>query len=200
MKINNRSEEVISYNLFDTPVDEKLDSITELASIICETPISLITILDDKRQYFKSNKGLKINETKIEDSFCQHALHTPNEVLVVNDTQSDGRFVGNQLVLKDPHIRFYAGAPLITKNKNVLGTLCVMDRKPRKFAENKKRVLQILAKKAMNILEMHKSFNDLHNTVKLTNERLIKITQNIPLGIFELEVSQTGNMRFLFLS
>ena len=83
--MNSRLEEVNSYELFDTASEKDLDDITELASIICGTPISLITILDEKRQWFKSNKGLKVNETKVEDSFCKHTLYKPNEVLVVND-------------------------------------------------------------------------------------------------------------------
>ena len=198
--MNNRLQDLNSYEIFDTPPDKELDEITELASIICGTPISLITILDDKRQWFKSNKGLGVNETKLEDAFCQHALHNPDEVLVVNDAFEDERFVNNRLVLDDPNIRFYAGAPLITKKNNVLGTLCVIDRKPRELSKEKQRALQILAKKAMDILETYKTFNSLHNSVQLTLERLTKITQNIPLGIFELEVSHSGKMKFLFLS
>lgn len=198
--MDKRLKDLNSYGLFDTPPDKELDEITELASIICGTPISLITILDDKRQWFKSNKGLYVNETKVQDSFCQHTLHKPEEVLVVNDALRDKRFINNKLVLGYPNIRFYAGAPLVTPKNNVLGTLCVIDREPREFSDEQKRALQILAKKSMDIIEMHKTFNSLNASVKLTVERLTKITQNIPLGIFEIEVSNTGDMRFLFLS
>lgn len=200
MKTNSRLEDIYSYELFDTPPDQELDDITELASIICGTPISLITILDDKRQWFKSNKGLDASETKEVDSFCQHVLHKPDEVLVVNDALKDERFIENKLGMGAPNIRFYAGAPLVTKSNNILGTLCIIDRKPRDFSEDQKRALQILAKKAMNLIEKHKSLKSLKASVKLTAERLTKITQNIPLGIFELEVSNSGDMRFLFLS
>jgi hypothetical protein len=198
--MNERLEDVYSYELLDTAPDKELDDLTELASIICGTPISLITILDDKRQWFKSNKGLTVNETKVEDSFCKHTLHNPEEVLVVNDALKDERFIENKLVLGDPNIRFYAGAPLVTKNNHVLGTLCIIDRKPREFSEDQKYALQILAKKAMYIIEMSKTFKSLNASVKLTAERLTKITQNIPLGMFELEVSNSGDMKFLFLS
>ena len=200
MKINSRLEDVISYGLFDTPPDPELDSITDLASIICGTPISLITILDDRRQWFKSNKGLDATETHVEDSFCKHALHKLDEVLVVNDALKDERFIDNKLVLGDPNIRFYAGAPLVTKNNNVLGTLCVIDKEPRELSEDQKRALQILAQKTMDIIEAYKTFRSLRASVKLTAERLTKITQHIPLGIFELEFSDSGDMRFTFLS
>ncbi|MGK0413038.1 MAG: hypothetical protein ACJA1B_001240 [Polaribacter sp.] len=198
--MKNRLEDVNSYKLLDTPPEKELDDITELASIICGAPIALITILDDKRQWFKSNKGLSVGETKIEDSFCQHALHKPNEVLVINDTFKDQRFIKNKLVLEDPHIRFYAGAPLITKRNNVLGTLCIIDRKPREFTEDQARALQILAREAMHKIETQKIFKKLNTSVKLNIDRLIKITENIPLGIFELVVSKSGDMKFSFLS
>jgi hypothetical protein len=198
--MKNRLEDVNSYELFDTPPEKDLDDITELASIICGTPIALITILDDKRQWFKSNKGLSVGETKIEDSFCQHTLHKPNEVLVVNDTFKDQRFIKNKLVLDDPHIRFYAGAPLVTKRNNVLGTLCIIDRKPREFTKDQERALQILAREVMHKIETQKIFKKLNTSAKLNIDRLVKITENIPLGIFELVVSNSGVMKFAFLS
>lgn len=198
--MKNRLEDVNSYELFDTPPEKELDEITELASIICNTPISLITVLDDKRQWFKSNKGLSVSETKVEDSFCQYALHKPNEVLVINDALKDQRFINNKLVLNDPHIRFYAGAPLVTKENHVLGTLCIIDKKPREFTKEHEKALQILAQKAMHTIETHKIFKRLNGSVKLNMERLTKITENIPLGIFELVVSNSGDMKFSFLS
>ncbi|PTB97419.1 hypothetical protein C9994_02925 [Marivirga lumbricoides] len=198
--MNKRLKDLNSYGILDTPADKELDEITELASIICDTPISLITILDDKRQWFKSNKGFDVSETEIEASFCQHALHKPGEVLVVNDALKDERFINNKLVLEDPNIRFYAGAPLVAGTNSVLGTLCIIDIKPRELSEDQKRALQILAKKAMDIIETNKTLNMLKASVKLNLERLTKITQNIPLGIFELEVSSSGVIRFVFLS
>jgi len=195
-----RLEDINSYDLFDTPPDKELDEITELASVIFGTPISLITILDDKRQWFKSNKGLEQNETKVEDSFCQHALHKPNEVLVVNDALKDQRFINNKLVLDDPNIRFYAGAPLVTKKNNVLGTLCVIDRKPMEISKEQEKALQLLASRVMDRLETRKVLNRLYTTINLSTERLIKITENVPFGIFELRIDPSGNQEFSFLS
>jgi len=195
-----RLDDVMSYELFDTPPEKELDDITELASIICGTPIALITILDDKRQWFKSKKGLAVAETKIEDSFCQHALHKPKEVLVVNDALEDYRFINNKLVLEDPNIRFYAGAPLVTKKNNVLGTLCIIDTKPRRLSKDQERALQILSKKAMDIIETLKLVKNMSATVNITAERLIKLTEKLPIGIFEMIISKTGDMKFAFLS
>ncbi len=141
-----------------------------------------------------------VNQTKVEDSFCQHALHRPNEVLVVEDALKDDRFVSNRLVTGEPNIRFYAGAPLITKNRNVLGTLCVIDRKPRAFSRDQERALQLLAKKAMDRIETQRIFNKLNTSIELNAERLTKITENIPLGIFELVSSKPDEVKITFLS
>lgn len=198
--MRNRLDDVISYELFDTEPVKELDEITELASLICGTPISLITILDDKRQWFKSNIGLDATETNVEDSFCQHALDKPYEVLVVENALEDERFINNKLVLEDPKIRFYAGAPLITKKNNVLGTLCIIDRKPRKFSKDQERALQILAKKAMDKIESLKVINTLTKTIDFNSERLVNLTERLPIGLFELLISESGALSFTFLS
>ncbi len=198
--MNERLDDVKSYGLFDSKTEKELDEITELASLICGTPIALITILDNKRQWFKSNRGLDINETRVEDSFCQHALHNPNEVLVIENALEDERFVNNKLVLKDPNIRFYAGAPLVTKKNNVLGTLCIIDRKPRQFSKEQQRALQILAKKAMDKIESLKQISSLTKTIDFNTERLVNLTENLPIGLFELVISKSGALSFTFLS
>ncbi|WP_419210863.1 GAF domain-containing protein [Maribacter sp. X9] len=195
-----RLEDVLSYELLDTLPEKDLDEITELASLICGTPISLITILDDKRQWFKSNKGLEQSETDIKDSFCQHALHRPNEVLVVKDALKDSRFIDNPLVLDNPNIRFYAGAPLVTEQNNVLGTLCIIDRKPREISREQKNALQILARRAMTSIELRKTIQKQATSIELNAKRLIKITENIPIGLYELKIDNEGKMKFHFLS
>lgn len=195
-----RLEDVKSYELFDTPPDDELDEITELASLICDTPISLVTILDDKRQWFKSNKGLDQSETDVKDAFCRYALNDPHNVLVVNDALTDARFLNNRLVVNDPFIRFYAGAPLVTRQNNVLGTLCVIDRRPREITGEQERALKILAKRVMVNIELHKLLTQQSTTIRLNTERLIKITENIPVGIFELTVNKSGRVKFTFLS
>jgi PAS domain-containing protein len=121
-------------------------------------------------------------------------------VLVVENALEDERFINNKLVLEDPNIRFYAGAPLVTKNKNVLGTLCIIDREPREFSKDQERALQILAKKAMDKIESLKEISNLTKTIDFNTERLIKLTENLPVGLFELNISQDNNLRFSFLS
>lgn len=151
-----RLKELNSYQILDSSPDNELDELTEIASLVCEVPISLITMIDENRQWFKSNKGLNVNETLRKDSFCQHTLHKPKEVLIITDSLKDERFKNNPLVEGAPNIRFYAGAPLETPNGNVLGTLCVIDSKPKNISEKQQRVLQILAKKAMDYLNTRK--------------------------------------------
>ncbi|MCC5938807.1 MAG: GAF domain-containing protein [Lunatimonas sp.] len=201
MNSKNRLEDVESYGLFDTFPEKELDDIAELASLICGTPIALITVLDDKRQWFKSKKGVDVSETKVEDSFCQHTLHSPHEVLVVNDALKDKRFRQNKLVLGYPEIRFYADAPLVTRNNNVLGTLCVIDKMARSISKDQEKALRILARKAMDFLENQKILRSLNSNVKLSTERLVRITENIPAGIFEVKVdNRAEEVKLLFLS
>ena len=195
-----RLDDLKSYKILDTSPEEQLDQITELASLICDTPISLITLVDEKRQWFKSNKGLSKPQTDVTHSFCQYALGNPKEVLVVNDSWEDNRFKDSELVVNDPNIRFYAGAPLETIQGNVLGTLCIIDTKPREITENQKKALEILAKKAMGHIELRKIFLDQNETIAMGVHRLNKLTQNIPGGIFQLRVKPDNSFKFEFLS
>ena len=114
----------------DTLPEQAYDNFTRLASIICKTPIALITLLDEERQWFKSRFGLERSEIPREDAFCNHAIMMPETILVVNDAAQDGRFASNPLVAAEPNVRFYAGAPLVTSNGEALGTICVLDAVP----------------------------------------------------------------------
>lgn len=195
-----RLRDLQSYPIFDSTLDKELDELVKIASAICDTPISLLSIVDDKRQWFKINNGLNVSETLREHSFCQHALHKPKEVLVVDNPLDDHRFRKNPLVLNDPYIRFYAGAPLETIEGNVLGTLCVIDNKPRKISERQKSALQLIAKKVMDHLEMKKILLAQGNQLEKKDLKLHKLTNYAPGALFQLEMKKDGTMFFPFLS
>ncbi len=118
--------------ILDTPPEERFDRITAFAAEEFEVPIALISLVDGRRQWFKSRIGLEVCETDRDISFCGHAIGA-NDVMVVSDARSDERFHDNPLVLGPPHIAFYAGAPLILSTGEAVGTLCLIDRIPKQF-------------------------------------------------------------------
>ena len=132
---NERLNELYDSGLLDTPKESDFDNLTNLAASIFDSPVSIITLIDENRQWFKSCLGLpeEITETPREISFCGHAINNPSEILVIPDARLDNVFSDNPLVTGDPKIVFYAGAPLISKNGYPLGTLCIIDFKPRKI-------------------------------------------------------------------
>jgi len=200
MNEKERLQDLIDYQILDTAPETELNELAEIASAICNTPISLITMIDASRQWFKVNSGLDMSETPREDSFCQYALQHSKEVLVVNDTWDDKRFENNPYVQGDPNIRFYAGAPLETPNGNVLGTLCILDRKPRSVSESQKRALQLLAKKAMDYLNSRKLILEQKEHIEFSALKLKKLTDQAPGIIYQLEMTQDGNISFDFIS
>lgn len=160
-----RLEALRQYEVMDTAAEQAFDNIVELASSICETPIALVTLLDERRQWFKARLGMEPSETARDISFCTHTIEG-QETMVVGDAQQDERFVNNPLVLGDPNIRFYAGAPLRAKDGYALGSLCVIDRKPRQLNSHQLRALQILSEQTINLLEMRRTSQMLAVTLK----------------------------------
>src|SRR5437660_11608112 len=148
------------YEVLDTVPEEVFDDLTELAARICEAPIALITLVDEKRQWFKSKVGLTTKETSRDISFCGHAIGQ-SDLFIVPDATLDKRFAENPLVTTDPKIRFYAGAPLITPDGHALGTLCVIDYVPRQLSNQQREALQILSSQAVAQLELRKAKADL---------------------------------------
>ncbi|WP_221391544.1 GAF domain-containing protein [Dyadobacter sp. NIV53] len=145
------------YNILDSLPEKDYDDITQLAAEICQTQISLISLIDDSRQWFKSNRGLSIRETPREYAFCTHAIQNPSQVFVVPDSRKDERFAQNPLVTGDPNVIFYAGAPLIDSKGFGLGSLCVIDNTPRELNEKQITGLKILAKHVVNLIELRKA-------------------------------------------
>lgn len=146
-----------SLGILDTPPEPDYDDLTQLAAQICNVPLALITLIDADRQWFKSKIGMEGTETPREVSFCAHVINYPErEVFIIPDAKEDPRFAGNPSVLGDPNIRFYAGAPLVTHDGWTLGTLCVVDRQPRKLTPEQLQALSSLRRHVVNALELRR--------------------------------------------
>ncbi len=156
-----RLETLAKYGILDTAAEQAYDDLTLLASTICGVPISLVSLVDRNRQWFKSRIGMDDESNARELSFCAHAILEPDRLFIVPDASEDRRFAGSPLVLGDPHIRFYAGAPLVTQEGTALGTICVIDRKPRVLSEEQKIALQCLARQVVAQLELRQAMAQL---------------------------------------
>ena len=150
-----------TYNLLDTLPDEDYDAITKIAAAICNTPIALISIIDENRQWFKSRHGLETTETARDFAFCAHSILNPDELFIVNDARKDNRFHDNPLTVSDPNVVFYAGAPLNSLEGHSLGTLCVIDNEPKDLNENQKESLKLLSRQVTLLFELRKKNQEL---------------------------------------
>jgi GAF domain-containing protein len=153
------------YDVLDTVPEEVFDDLTELAARICEAPIAMITLVDEKRQWFKAKVGVTVNETSRDISFCSRAIEQ-SDLFIIPDAAADERFAENPLVISDPKIRFYAGAPLITPDGYAIGTLCVIDKIPRELRPEQKQALRVLARHVMTQLELRRHAGALNRAHK----------------------------------
>ena len=150
---NARISALQRYSILDTLPEQIYDDVTALASLICGTPMALVSLVDSDRQWFKAAVGIEARETPRSQSFCAHTLGTAT-TLVVRDAQEDPRFKNNPLVTGEPNIRFYAGAPIVEPNGHVLGTVCVIDSTPRSLTPIQIAALEALARHTMALIEM----------------------------------------------
>ena len=170
-----RLKNLETYSILDTLPDADCDAITKIAAGICNTPISLVSIIDKNRQWFKSNHGLKAKETPRDFSFCAHSILNPNKLFIINDATKDKRFFDNPLTIDDPNVIFYAGAPLNSSEGFPLGTLCVIDNKPNVLSKNQKESLKLLAKQVVNLFELRKKNRELSNA----NEEILRLNEQL---------------------
>ncbi len=181
-----RLEVLRSYAVLDTPPEKGFDDITRLAALICEVPIALVSLVDRNRQWFKSRFGLSAHETPRDIAFCSHAI-LGTAPLIVGDALQDERFHDNPLVAGDPLIRFYAGAPLSAPGGERLGTLCVIDRRPRALTAGQLEGLEILARHVIAQLELRNQTARLARTARTLSEsedRFRLLSDAAPVGIF----------------
>lgn len=163
------------YNILDTLPEPAYDDVVEIASCVAGTPIALITLLDQGRQWFKARVGLAVESTPREHSFCKYLLQLPlGEMLIVPDAHADPRFANSPLVTADPDIRFYMGAPLITRDEHVLGALCVIDHVARHPTEQQIQALRALSRQVMQLLELRYRNHEIR---ELLSERAVQMRE-----------------------
>lgn len=177
-----RIDSLHSLDILDTLPEKDFDDIVRLASQLCDTPISLITFVDRDRQWFKSKIGLNVDETPRKFAFCAHAINEPDKILEVEDSFKDDRFVDNPLAVGEPHVRFYAGMPIVNDVGHALGTICVIDNKPNKLTKEQEQSLSVLASQVSLLLKLRSANKDLSESEK-NFSRLVNGLDDI---IFEL--------------
>lgn len=203
-----RLQALIDYQVLDTEAEQRFDDLTAIAAHICNTPISLISLVDENRQWFKSKVGLEATETPRELAFCAHTILQPQKILIVPNAEEDERFADNPLVKSEPNIRFYAGAPLVTPDGLPIGTLCTIDNKPRELNAEQIEALQALSRQVISQLELRINLvklkqnitqreqveQNLRNTNKQLNQTLGKLKQTQVQLIHSEKMSSLGEM------
>ncbi|MFD2874093.1 GAF domain-containing protein [Mucilaginibacter ximonensis] len=173
----NRLNAVSRFMQLDDALKKDLNELVELTAQICDTPVALITLLDRDNQWFKASKGVDIDCTGREISFCNYTI-LQNDLHIISDTLLDERFISNPLVIGAPNIRFYAGSTLTTSDGYAIGALCIVDFKPRHLNETQKNTLRILSKQVMNMLELNYARRDKEQHQTETEKQKVLIAES----------------------
>lgn len=181
-----RVQTLKNIQILDTVPEIEYDNLTEIAAKICNTPIALVSLLDEKRQWFKSHCGLDATETPKDFAFCAHAINHDG-ILIVEDSRNDERFIQNPLVENEPHVIFYAGVPLIEESGLPLGTLCVIDHEPRQLNDSQIKSLYALAKQVVNNLNLRKRNLELNKLVGDLEKKNKELNQFAYLAAHDLK-------------
>lgn len=194
---------LLKSHVLDTNIS--YDDITLIASHVCDTPIALVTLVDKDIAHFRSTIGLSLTSAPREDVFCSHTIQQ-EDVYIIEDTYNDEKFANNHFVANEPHLRFYAGAPLIDKEGYALGTLCVMDFKPRKLNPGQVNALKALSRQVMNLIELNQSQTKLNENFRsmLQSARLSSLGEvangvahevNNPLSVIEHAIEKMSRVQ-----
>ncbi len=160
-----------NYEVLDTESEAEYDALTKLASDICGTPFSLITLIDESRQWFKSAQGTDVRESPREYAFCTHAIMQPEAPMIVPDLRRDERFAQNPFVTQDPHVVFYASVPLTDADGFALGSLCVLDVIERDLTEAQLNALRVLANQVVTLMQLKRRLNNAQTVKGMLGER-----------------------------
>ncbi len=183
---SDRLDALRRYNILDSDPEQAFDDITQLAAQLCETPMSVISFVDEHRQWFKSRVCVGLTETDRDIAFCAHAILEP-DILIVPDTLEDPRFANNPLVTGEPYQRFYAGALIRSSDGQPIGTLCVMDTEPRILTENQTTGLKALARQVNALLELRRGQRRLAHELVQRDEDLADLVSTLPGIIYQCE-------------
>lgn len=187
-----RLKELHEYKVLDSAPEVHFDEITKSIQLATGCKIALISLVDKERQWFKSKQGLDTEQTPRDISYCGHAI-VDNEVLVIKDASKDERFCDNPLLLGEPNVRFYAGAPLITPKGHRVGTLCVIDSEPKDFSEENKLLLKTLAKQVVNYFEIEKQ----NKKIKQNSIELLQYSKVLDSNLIVARTTIDGKMTYV---